>query len=56
MGEFRQLSPLYYTCDYQVAFVLKHRFRILTGTMKAQVEELLRISQWKEVEVLEQAI
>ena len=57
MGKFRQLSHVYYKCEYHVVFVPKYRFRVLTGTLKIQVEQdLLVISQWKEVEVLEQNV
>ncbi len=57
MGKFRQLSHVYYKCEYHLVFVPKYRFRVLTGTIKLQVEQdLLSISQWKEVEVLEQNV
>ena len=57
MGKFRQLSHVYYKCEYHVVFVPKYRFRVLTGTIKIQVEQdLLSISQWKDVEVLEQNV
>ena len=57
MGKFRQLSHVYYKCKYHVVFVPKYRFRVLTGTIKIQVEQdLLSISQWKDVEVLEQNV
>ncbi len=57
MGKFRQLSHVYYKCEYHVVFVPKYRFRILAGTLKVQVEQdLVSISQWKEVEVLEQSV
>ncbi len=54
MGKFRQLSHVYYKCEYHVVFTPKYRFRILTGTIKLQVEQDLRaICQWKDVEVEE---
>ena len=54
MGKFRKLSHVYYKCEYHVVFVPKYRFRMLTGTLKVQVEQdLLLISQCKKVEVLE---
>ena len=54
MGKFRQLSHVYYKCEYHVVFVPKYRFRILTGTVKNLIDHDIRaISQWKEVEVLE---
>ena len=54
MGKFRKLSHVYYKCEYHIVFVPKYRFRMLTVTLKVQVEQdLLLISQWKEVEVLE---
>ncbi|MCF6333434.1 MAG: IS200/IS605 family transposase [Draconibacterium sp.] len=54
MGKFRELSHVYYKCEYHVVFVPKYRFRILTGTVNNLVDHDIRlISQWKEVEVLE---
>ena len=54
MGKFRQLSHVYYKCEYHVVFTPKYRFRILTGTIKLQVEQDIRaICQWKDVEVEE---
>ena len=54
MGKFRQLSHVFYKCEYHVVFTPKYRFRILSGTIKLQVEQDIRaISQWKDVEVEE---
>jgi putative transposase len=54
MGKFRQLSHVFYKCEYHVVFTPKYRFRILTGTVKFQVEQDIRaICQWKDVEVEE---
>jgi putative transposase len=54
MGKFRQLSHVFYKCEYHVVFTPKYRFRILTGTIKLQVEQDIRaICQWKELEVEE---
>jgi len=54
MGKFRQLSHVYYKCEYHVVFTPKYRFRILSGTIKLQVEQDIRaICQWKDVEVEE---
>jgi len=52
MGKFRQLSHVFYKCEYHVVFTPKYRFRILSGTIKLQVEQDIRaICQWKDVEV-----
>lgn len=57
MGKFRQLLHVYYKCEYHVVFVPKYRFRVLRGTIRIQVEQdLLSISQWKDVEVLGQNV
>jgi len=54
MGKFRQLSHVFYKYEYHVVFTPKYRFRILTGTIKFQVEQdLLAICQWMDVEVEE---
>lgn len=54
MGKFRQLSHVFYKCEYHVVFTPKYRFRILSGTIKLQVEQDIRaICQWKDVEVEE---
>jgi putative transposase len=54
MGKFRQLSHVFYKCEYHVVFTPKYRFRILSGTIKLQVEQDIRaISQWKDVEIEE---
>ena len=48
---------MYYKCEHHVVFVPKYRFRVLSETLKVQVEQdLLAISQWKEVEVMEQNV
>jgi putative transposase len=57
MGKFRQLSHVFYKCEYHVVFTPKYRFRILTGTLKLQVEQDIRaICQWREVEVEELSV
>lgn len=54
MGKFRQLSHVFYKCEYHVVFTPKYRFRILSGTVKIQVGQDIRaICQWKDVEVEE---
>ena len=57
MGKFRQLSHVFYKCEYHVVFTRKYRFRILTGTLKLQVEQDIKaICQWKEVEIEELSV
>ena len=57
MGKFRQLSHVFYKCKYHVVFTPKYRFRILTGTLKLQVEQDIKaICQWKEVEIEELSV
>lgn len=54
MGKFRKLSHVFYKCEYHIVFVPKYRFRILTGLVKTLVEQdIISISQWKDVEVQE---
>ena len=57
MGKYRQLSHVYYQCEYHIVFVPKYRYRILTGLVKTVVEHDVNvISQWKEVEVQELSV
>jgi putative transposase len=57
MGKFRKLTHVFYKCEYHIVFTPKYRFRILTGTIKIQVEQdIYAISQWKDVEVEELSV
>ena len=54
MGKYRQLSHVFYKCEYHFVFVPKYRYRILTDLVKTLVEHDIKvISQWKDVEVQE---
>jgi putative transposase len=57
MGKFRKLTHVYYKCDYHIVFTPKYRFRVLEGLVKAMVDhDIPVISQWKEVEIMEQNV
>ena len=57
MGKYRQLSHVYYQCEYHIVFVPKYRYGILAGLVKTLVEHDVNvISQWKEVEVQELSV
>ena len=54
MSKYRQLTHVYYKCDYHVVFTSKYRFRILNGLIKPLLEhDIQAISSWKDVEILE---
>jgi len=52
MNKYKKLTHVAYKCDYNIVWVPKYRFRILTGAIKLMVEQDIRlICQWKEVEI-----
>jgi len=57
MGKYRKLTHVVYKCEYHIVWVPKYRFRILTGEIKAMVEQDIRqICQWKDVVIEEMSI
>jgi len=54
MSRFRKLSQTIWHCQYHIVWVLKYRYRILSGEIKKDVEELIRaFSQQEKYEVIE---
>lgn len=50
MGKFRNLTHVYYKCEYHIVFTPKYRFRILKDLVKVLVEHDIQVvSSWKEV-------
>ena len=43
MSRFKRLSHAIWHCHYHIVWVPKYRFRILTGAIKAEVEESIKI-------------
>ena len=39
MSKYKKLSHVVYKCEYQIVWVPKYRFRILTGKVKELIEE-----------------
>ena len=48
MSKYRQLTHVYYKCDYHIVFTPKYRFRILEGMIKSLVEHDLTGYQYME--------
>jgi REP-associated tyrosine transposase len=56
-GKYRKLTHVVYRCNYQVVWVPKYRFRILTGGVKEQIEDdIEKLCDWKDVEILELSV
>ena len=54
MGKYRKQSHVIYKCDYHIVWVAKYRFRILTGAVKALLEEdIKKLCDWKGCEITE---
>ena len=57
MSKYKKLSHVIYKCDYHIVWVPKYRFRILTGQVKALIEEDIRmLCEWKKSEVQELSV
>ena len=54
MSKYRKQSHVVYKCDYQIVFVPKYRFRILTGDIGMLMEKDIRMySEWLGCEIIE---
>jgi putative transposase len=57
MSKYRKLSHVVYKCDYHIVWVPKYRFRILTGEIKALLEEDIKmLCEWKNCEIQEMSV
>ncbi|MDZ7742949.1 MAG: IS200/IS605 family transposase [Bacteroidota bacterium] len=57
MSKYKKLSHVIYKCDYHIVWVPKYRFRILTGQVKALMEEDIKmLCEWKKCEVQELSV
>ena len=57
MSKYRKLSHVVYKCDYHIVWVPKYRFRILTGAIKALVEEDIKmLCEWKRCDIQEMSV
>ena len=57
MGKYKKLSHVIYKCDYHIVWVPKYRFRILTGQVKALIEEDIKLlCEWKKCEIQEMSV
>jgi len=57
MSKYRKLSHVVYKCNYHIVWVPKYRFRILTGEIKALLEEDIKmLCEWKNCEIQEMSV
>ena len=43
MSRFKKLSHVIWHCEYHIVWVPKYRYRVLTGAVKREVEQCIRI-------------
>jgi len=54
MSKYKKQSHVVWKCDYHIVWTPKYRFRILTGIVKEQVEnDIKMLCEWKGCEVIE---
>ncbi len=54
MSRFRNLSHTLWHCQYHIVWVLKYRFRVLSGKVAAEVDRCVRaFSEQKKCEIVE---
>ena len=57
MSRFRKLTHAIWHCQYHIVWVPKYRYRILTGALRYEVEQCVRLfSSQKSCEVLELSV
>ncbi len=57
MSRYKKLSHVIYKCDYHIVWVLKYRFRIMSGNVKALIEEDIRmLCEWKKCGIHEMSV
>ena len=54
MSKYKKQSHVVWKCDYHIVWTPKYRFRILSGIVKEQVEnDIKMLCEWKGCEVIE---
>ncbi len=54
MSRFKKLSQTLWHCQYHIVWVSKYRYRVLTGEIKRDVENLIRaFSHQEKCEIIE---
>ena len=57
MSKYKKLSHVIYKCEYNIVWVPKYRFRILTGEIKKLIEEEIRmLCEWEKCELQEMSV
>lgn len=54
MSCFKSLAHSIWHCNYHIVFILKYRFETLTGEIKIELEECIRLySKQSQCEIIE---